>query len=132
MKANPVCEAKIIGLLFAVMVLCPACRLETQPPNGGGDMVMVPAGWFLMGQDEGPRKNRPQRQVYLDAFSIDRTEVTRAAFIEYLTAKSDPSTDWDIASLAEHPDEPMVGVLWEQAEAFCRWAGKRLPSEAEW
>ena len=43
-------------------------------------MVVVPAGWFLMGQNEGPRSNQPQRRVYLDAFFIDKTEVTKKAF----------------------------------------------------
>lgn len=47
------------------------------------EMVLIPAGWFLMGQNEGAPSNQPQRLVYVDAFAIDQTEVTQAAFAPY-------------------------------------------------
>jgi len=95
-------------------------------------MVVVPVGYFLMGQDEGPRSNRPQRPVYLDAFAIDRTEVTNAAFARFARETNYQAAGW-AGSLADtRPNEPVVGVLWREADAYCRWAGKRLSSEAEW
>jgi formylglycine-generating enzyme required for sulfatase activity len=90
-------------------------------------MIVVPAGWFLMGQDDGPRASRPQRRVYLDTYAIDRTEVTQAQFALLVLA-----TDNQTGSQQTSASKPVVGVLWREADAYCRWAGKRLPTEAEW
>ncbi len=96
-------------------------------------MIEIPAGWFLMGQDDGPRANQPQREVFLDAYAIDRTEVTNAAFAEFLEETQYPvERDWDASLAAKQANLPVVGVLWAEADAYCRWAGKRLPTEAEW
>jgi formylglycine-generating enzyme required for sulfatase activity len=95
-------------------------------------MVVVPAGWFLMGQNEGPRSNQPQREVYLDAFAIDKTEVTKGAFAEFVQESGYQEVlGWE-QGFETRANEAVVGVLWRDAEAYCRWAGKRLPTEAEW
>jgi formylglycine-generating enzyme required for sulfatase activity len=98
-----------------------------------GDMVMVPAGEFSMGcADDAkcPDDEQPQHTVSLSAFEIDRTEVTQGAYTACVMdgACLPPSCDWSCDSA----DLPASCVTWSQASAYCAWAQKRLPTEAEW
>lgn len=95
-------------------------------------MAVIPAGWFLMGQNDGPESSRPQRSVYLDAFAIDKTEVTKAAFSRFVVETDHPAKGWTGEPPEQQAGEPAAGVVWLDADAYCRWAGKRLPTEAEW
>lgn len=97
-------------------------------------MVLVPAGEFIMGRDNGADDERPMRRVYLDAFYIDRTEVTNAQFKTFCdsTRRLPPNNPfWDPDYFGK-PDHPVVNITWEQADAYCKWAGKKLPTEAQW
>ncbi len=98
-------------------------------PDG---MIEIPAGWFVMGQSDGPPSAQPEHRVYLDTFAIDRTEVTRADFADYVSAINNPSSHWNVQELHQNPDEPVTGVVWAEADAYCHWTGLRLPTEAEW
>jgi len=95
-------------------------------------MVVVPRGWFLMGDDGGRESSRPQRLIRVDEFAIDSTEVTNAAVARFVEETSTELEGWDVSQAKKRPDHPAVGLLWREADAFCRWAGKRLPTEAEW
>lgn len=117
-------------LCLLLLTACQSLSILSRPDLEG--MLVVPAGWFLMGKNDGRQSNQPQRWVYLDSFAIDRTEVTRQAYIAYLLESGYPIEDASGQLLADSASLPVTGVLWRSADAYCRWLGKRLPSEAEW
>ena len=106
-------------------------------PKDGMVMVYVPAGEFLMGAAESDRDasadERPQHQVFLDAFWIDRTEVTNAMFAMCVNARGClPLVNVIRFSNPKYADFAATFVNWDRAKEYCAWAGRRLPSEAEW
>ena len=96
-------------------------------------MVMIPAGPFTMGSNDGPHNERPAHTVTLDAYYIDRYEVTLSLYRKFLEeGNHDAPPTWDAEAATSVGDRPAIGMRWESAVAYCRWAGKRLPTEAEW
>jgi sulfatase modifying factor 1 len=97
-------------------------------------VVTVPAGEFVMGNDAGPRDERPQRSVYLDGYEIDRYEVTNVQYQRFLAATGrQPPPYWSTDGFPPgQAAYPVAGVTWEDADAYCTWIGRRLPTEAEW
>ena len=100
----------------------------------GAPMVLVPAGEFTMGSDEGDDDEQPVHRVVLDSFYLDTFEVTNGRFAKFVAAiQSEPP--WGFAD-QETPvvdaEQPVRWVTWLEATGYCLWAGKRLPTEAEW
>lgn len=100
-------------------------------------MVNVPAGEFLMGTDMGGNADeKPQHRVYLDEFWIDQTEVTNAQYQQCVQAGRCAKPGYfgfvNIYQYTERQSYPVEDVTWEDAVAYCAWAAKRLPTEAEW
>ena len=98
-------------------------------------MVLVPAGDFMMGCNEQVDRQcqadeKPYHKVYLDAFYIDKFDVTQGQYNECVSSGRCTANKQENGFTG--PDQPVVMVRWEDASTYCQWAGKRLPTEAEW
>lgn len=139
------------GIVLAINSQRPEPFRVPDPTEG---MVFVPAGSFVMGSELGADDERPTREVYLDAFYIDRYEVTNGQYVEFLNAVEDrlercgghqcvdtkdedpdshiPYQAGRYAVETGYENHPVIKVSWYGARAYCEYRGKRLPSEAEW
>ena len=102
-----------------------------KPPEGA--MVVVPTGEFTMGSSAGDSDEQPEHKVHVDAFSIDVYEVTVGQYAAFLQAKGiEPPSDWKTMNQPTHQKRPAANMDSVDAAAYCKWANKRLPTEAEW
>jgi formylglycine-generating enzyme required for sulfatase activity len=106
---------------------------STMIGEDGATLVYVPESEFMMGSDSYYPDEKPIHKVNLDAFWIDQTEVTNAMYAECMAA--DKCRAPSIANHFRNPDygnHPVVYVDWNKANTYCSWAGRELPSEAQW
>lgn len=111
---------------------------KTLVGDDGREMVQISEGPFVMGSrdNDSDPDEKPEHQVYLKAYFFDKNEVTQYAYDRFAKmtkrAKRKIEVFEDDPAKLLKPEHPMIAVTWEDAEAYCKWAGKRLPTEAEW
>ncbi len=103
---------------------------EYRNEKDGAVLVRIPAGPFPSRSGDGDGRGG-ERQVELADFLIDRHEVSRSRYLRFMEATgAAPPNLWELQIL--EPDRPVVGVDWDEALAYCRWAGGRLPGAMQW
>lgn len=107
--------------------------------NSSEDMIEIPAGRFLMGSTTGEPDESPEHEVYVDAFYMDKYEVSNVEYRACVKAggctqieKADSALITGYRDDPTYNNYPALAVTWDQAVAYCQWADKRLPTEAEW
>jgi formylglycine-generating enzyme required for sulfatase activity len=125
--------AQALAGISLLLVGCAQVPLaQDDPAVFGGQTISIPAGTFTMGSAEGEPDEAPERTVRLPGFAIDRYEVANAAYDRCVdTGLCRARLFADRTELSD-PRQPVVGVSWYDAARYCKWVGKRLPSEAEW
>jgi iron(II)-dependent oxidoreductase len=122
--------AAVLGLVALTAVTAAESAVAPEP-----EAVLVPAGKFLMGS-ETPADLKPVHEVQIDAFYLDAQEVTNAQYFAFCQATGRELPEfWGMRAFRSglsFPRHPVVGVSWFDAVAYAEWAGKRLPTEAEW
>jgi formylglycine-generating enzyme required for sulfatase activity len=123
--------------VWAVVILIPVAAASywlvqraAVSSKDGASLVRIEGGVFTMGDDE----FFPMREVYVSPFYIDTVEVTTERYAKFLAENGSlaPPSEWESLDLEKQGQLPVVGVSWNDAQAYCQWAGKRLPTEAEW
>ncbi|MEM9463347.1 MAG: SUMF1/EgtB/PvdO family nonheme iron enzyme [Myxococcota bacterium] len=134
-EAEPVPD--VAELPEAVVSTAPDVEMPETIVVEGVELVLIPGGTFMMGSPEGELgrydDEGPQHAVTLAPFYMARTELTNAQYARYLEANPEVSKPpaWDDERF-NHPQQPVVGLTWYEAKAYCEWAGLVLPTEAQW
>ena len=121
----------LIGVIAGVVFFAMRMRSHTEiVGKDGTPAALIPTGTFIMGDDE----ESPRREIFVDAFYLDRYEVTVGRYAVFMKATGNlkPPDEWETVDLKNAVDLPVIGVNWQDASSYCRWAGRRLPTEAEW
>ena len=131
----------MIGVAFCLLgcLLAVSCSQSQKAYNLqraiSPELVLIPGGEFVMGA-QGKGDHYPPHTIHLDSFYLDKYEVTNAQYLAFCNQTGSRLPEfWGMAEFRsdpEHPNHPVVGVSWKEAKAYAEWAGKRLPTEAEW
>jgi len=116
--------------IFGLYLIIPSLASQKAKPDLD-EMVAIPAGYFIMGDNGGGDNEKPIHKVYVDAFLMDKYEVTVAQYQRFIEA-TDHRLPENWNEQLQKPKRPAVNLDWNDANAYANWAGKRLPTEAEW
>ena len=124
---------KLFIILLSIIAACGASLYSAEQNSYAEDsnMVLVPGGKYAMGASDGDPDELPVHEVFIDSFYIDAHEVTIGQYKKFMEATGHPKPDFWQPEL-DKPEDPAVGVSWQDAVDYAAWAGKRLPTEAEW
>tara|TARA_B100000809_G_scaffold20056_1_gene17710 strand:+ start:69 stop:863 length:795 start_codon:yes stop_codon:yes gene_type:complete len=133
-------SSSLLIILLLLLSVTSFAQEKIKWNKDGAEMVLIPAGSFEMGDHLDNMGNAlPVHRVELDAFYMDVNEVTVGQFKQFVAASGyDYDFDEDsgyggpVARYSPTDEHPMVRVIWDDAVAYAKWAGKRLPTEAEW
>ncbi|MDP6118397.1 MAG: SUMF1/EgtB/PvdO family nonheme iron enzyme [Planctomycetota bacterium] len=106
---------------------------EQTHPKDGSVMVLVPDGTFIMGEDFGQNYAQPRHKVHLREYWLDKRTVSVGQYRKFCEETGHKPPKWsDVEKTSPTDEHPIVAVTFEDAQAYAEWAGKRLPTEAEW
>ena len=102
-------------------------------PKDGSVMLRIPEGTFIMGEDFGQDYAQPRHKVHLSEYWLDKRPVSVGQYKKFGEETGHKPPKWsDVEKTAPTDEHPIVAVTFEDAQAYADWAGKRLPTEAEW
>ena len=131
----------LLIIFFFVIIGCVPAKSEAgatrTAEKDGMVQVFIPEGSFIMGSSaddpQADEDEKPSHEVFLDSFWMDRTEVTNAMYLRCISAGAcTPPARSPYYENAEYAKHPAIGISWPQAQNYCQWAKRRLPTEAEW
>lgn len=138
-EGTPIIETPTLATIMTAPASSTLPSTNIGSPIESEGMMYIPSGEFLMGSETGETNELPVHKVYLDAYWIDKYEVTNAAYKRCVDDdKCSPPSDGSIYliqsnyGIPEFNDYPVTYVNWNMAKTYCEWRKDRLPTEAEW